>query len=53
MRFFDRWINDDYCRRRGIRHRQTCPRCGRDLVNTYRCGDKWQCKRCWDKEAER
>lgn len=31
-----------------VRHQQTCPVCGRKLVNTYRRGDVWKCKKCWD-----
>lgn len=31
-----------------VRHQQTCPVCGRKLVNTYCKGGVWKCKRCWD-----
>lgn len=30
-----------------VRHQQTCPDCGRTLVNTYREGNVWKCRRCW------
>ena len=46
-------------------HQQTCPFCGRKLVNLYpgfvteNKGThqeskrlKWKCKKCWDKEGE-
>lgn len=48
MRYYDRWLNHNYNWRKDVRHRQTCPRCGLGLVNTYRRADKWMCKRCWD-----
>lgn len=31
-------------------HHQTCPVCGRTLVNLYRKGGVWKCKKCWDNE---
>lgn len=34
-------------------HHETCPCCGRNLVNLYRGGPEnkdWKCKACWDKE---
>lgn len=34
-----------------VRHQETCPVCGRKLVNLYRKGDVWKCKQCWDKEG--
>lgn len=30
--------------------RQTCPVCGKKMVNIYRREKMWQCKQCWDKE---
>ena len=33
-----------------VKHQQTCPVCGRTLVNTYRHGDTWKCRRCWESE---
>ena len=33
-----------------IAHQQTCPVCGRTLVNLYRRDKEWKCKKCWDKE---
>lgn len=31
-----------------VRHQQTCPVCGRKLVNTYRKDGVWKCRRCWE-----
>ncbi len=31
-----------------VRHQQTCPVCGRKLVNTYLRDGKWKCRRCWE-----
>lgn len=28
-------------------HHQTCPECGRTLVNLYRFGKEKKCRRCW------
>lgn len=28
--------------------RQTCPQCGRHLVNIYRKGNDWKCRQCWE-----
>lgn len=36
---------------RPVRHQQTCPVCGRKLVNTYLQDGVWKCRRCWE-EAE-
>lgn len=33
-----------------IRHRQTCPKCKRKLVNIYKRGWKWRCHRCWKRK---
>lgn len=33
-----------------VRHHDTCPACGRTLVNLYKRGDRWLCKKCWDRE---
>ena len=35
-------------RTKPVRHQQTCPVCGRKLVNTYRRDGVWKCKKCWD-----
>lgn len=55
---------DDYrrtvrrvCNRRNadVVHHETCPCCGRKLVNLYRGGvdeKEWKCKKCWDAEKE-
>ena len=32
------------------RHQQTCPVCGRKLVNTYLKDGKWKCRRCWEED---
>lgn len=34
-----------------VRHQQTCPVCGRSLVNTYKRDSVWKCKRCWDQKG--
>ncbi len=34
-----------------VRHQQTCPACGRTLVNTYHRDGVWKCRKCWDKEG--
>ena len=31
---------------KGVIHRQTCPECGRKLVNLYKRGNVWKCRRC-------
>ncbi len=31
-----------------VRHQQTCPVCGRKLVNTYLRDGVWKCRRCWE-----
>lgn len=31
-----------------VRHQQTCPVCGRRLVNTYSRNGVWKCRRCWE-----
>lgn len=31
-----------------VRHQQTCPVCGRKLVNTYLRDSVWKCRRCWE-----
>lgn len=36
-----------------ILHRQTCPVCGRTLVNIYRRDGVWKCKKCWDEGENR
>lgn len=33
---------------RPVRHQQTCPVCGRKLVNTYLRDGVWKCRRCWE-----
>jgi ribosomal protein L37AE/L43A len=32
-----------------IMHQQTCPECGRTLVNVYKRDGAWKCAKCWDK----
>lgn len=45
----------DYIRRwfkkSNVRHQQTCPVCGRKLVNTYLKNGVWKCRRCWEDRA--
>ena len=33
-----------------VRHQQTCPVCGRGLVNIYKQDGTWKCRRCWEEE---
>lgn len=30
-------------------HHETCPICGRKMVNLYRREDEWKCRLCWEK----
>lgn len=34
-----------------VRHQQTCPVCGRKLVNTYLLDGRWMCRRCWEEHS--
>lgn len=34
--------------KKDVLHQQTCPVCGRKLVNTYRRGNEWKCRVCWE-----
>ena len=35
-------------------HHETCPCCGRKLVNLYRRDKEWKCRLCWEKhDAEK
>lgn len=29
-------------------HHETCPCCGRKLVNLYRREKEWKCRQCWE-----
>ncbi len=31
-----------------VKSRETCPECGRELVNIYYDGNRWKCKKCMD-----
>ena len=31
-----------------VQHHETCPVCGRLLVNLYLRNGEWKCKQCWD-----
>ena len=33
-------------------HQETCPCCGRKLVNLYLRDGEWKCKACWDKKGD-
>lgn len=35
----------------GVKHQQTCPVCGRNLVNTYYLDGEWKCRRCLNCET--
>lgn len=32
-----------------VRRQETCPCCGKKMINIYRREDEWKCKVCWDK----
>jgi transposase len=34
---------------RPIRRQETCPCCGKKMINIYRREEEWKCKACWDK----
>ena len=51
--------------RKKVYHQQTCPKCGRKLVNIYHgfvienrgtiretTKEAWKCKKCWDEEGQ-
>ena len=38
---------------KSVVHQQTCPVCGRTLVNLYLRNKEWKCKKCWDKEERK
>lgn len=73
--YLDMYIRESISRRNrrprdnsGVLHHETCPCCGRKLVNLYLGDTKkvvvmygenviktekvWKCKACWDKEEE-
>lgn len=35
-----------------VRHHETCPVCGRTLVNLYRYNDEWKCRKCGEMEVD-
>ena len=37
--------------RKPVLHQQTCPVCGRTLVNIYKRDGTWKCRRCWEEEV--
>lgn len=37
--------------RSNVRHHETCPKCGRTLVNLYYLDGEWKCRRCWNGEG--
>ena len=43
--YFPRWW---FKPEKPVRHQQTCPVCGRKLVNTYLKDGVWKCKKCWE-----
>lgn len=32
-----------------VRRQETCPCCGKKMINIYRRDEEWKCKACWDK----
>ena len=55
MNDYRRTVRRVYNRRNAnVVHHETCPCCGRKLVNLYHGVDEkqeWKCKKCWDKEG--
>lgn len=39
------------CGKKIVRHSETCPVCGRTLVNLYPGNGVWKCKQCWDEDT--
>ena len=35
-----------------VRAQETCPECGRTMVNIYQKGNEWKCKKCLDREEK-
>lgn len=58
LQSYSSFIYDEYLRtsrktneaKRNTAHQQTCPACGRTLVNLYRRHGAWKCRRCHEKE---
>ena len=55
--YLDSYLCDTFMRglfkpEKPVRHQQTCPSCGKMLVNTYRRGDEWKCLECWNIAAK-
>ena len=40
-----------HCSGKPVRHQQTCPVCGKKMVNTYCRSGTWKCKKCWDEDG--
>ena len=34
---------------RTVLHQETCPECGRTMVNLYKRAQVWKCRRCWER----
>lgn len=45
-RIMRRWNKN---RNATVIHHETCPICGRKLVNLYRRENEWKCRLCWEK----
>ena len=48
-------ITNQICGKRGkknVRHSETCPVCGRKLVNLYPGNGAWKCRQCLNKDAQ-
>lgn len=35
-----------------VRHRETCPCCGKPLANLYFRNSGWRCRECWENTPE-
>lgn len=38
------------CGMKNVKHSETCPVCGQNLVNLYPRNGAWKCKKCWDED---
>lgn len=47
-----RYFNDTFFKEQtksAVRHRETCPECGRKLVNLYWRKSGYKCRACWER----
>lgn len=46
---FQEFLKMNNIKRATVKHQEVCPDCGKKLVNLYRKGNVFKCKKCWDK----